>query len=219
METQQITFPLAADKKSNHPDEFIESTSNTVAYNIIKNWPASWGVEPYPRSLLISGPASSGKTCLANIWAKKSGALLIKKSHLLTENIINHHDGFIIENINDGWDPKLLLHHFNIINEHKKYLLLTKSGDVTFDLPDLVSRLKSVNNIAITQPDDELVKILIFKLFSGYSVVVGAEVINYMLKVIPREFGKITHYTSLINDLALKTKRKISIPLVKEVLV
>lgn len=216
---QQITFPFLADKKSNHPDEFIESASNTLAYNLVKNWPTVWGVEPYPGTVLISGPTSSGKTCLANIWAKKTGALFIKKPHLLTENIINHHDGFIIENINDSWDPKLLLHHFNIINENKKYLLLTQVSKASFNLPDLTSRLKSVNNIAIAQPDDELIRILIFKLFSSYSVVVGPEVINYMLKVIPREFGKITHYTSLINDLALKTKRKISIPLVKEVLV
>lgn len=215
---QQITFPFEINSKPSHHDEFIESASNKRAYNVVRNWLTNWGVEPYPHTVIISGPPSSGKTCLANIWAKNSGALFIKKSHLLTENIINHHDGFIIEDINDGWGPELLLHHFNIINENKKYLLLTQSSPVTFILPDLVSRLKSVNNIAITQPDDELIRILIFKLFSSYSVIVGPEVISYMLKVIPREFGKIIYYTGLINELALTTKRKISIPLVKEVL-
>jgi chromosomal replication initiation ATPase DnaA len=215
---QQTTFPLSCDELLGHPDEFIQSESNSLAHNAIINWPNNWGVDPYPCTLLIKGPICSGKSHLAGIWAKASGALFITKDYLLTEEIINNHKGFIIDDINNFGDQKTLLHHFNIINENKKYLLLTQSGEVDFILPDLISRIRSVNKVVITSPDDELIRALIFKIFSSFSVVVSREVINYMLKVIPREFNKIIYYTNLVNDYALRYKRKITISLLKELL-
>lgn len=214
---QQIAFSFNQNI-SNHPDEYIESQSNSLACRAIQNWNSHWGVEPYPKALIIQGPKSCGKTHLAEIWVKSSGALFIKKEHILTESILSYHAGFIIEDMDQGWNEEALLHHFNAINENKKYLLMTQASNIKPTLPDLASRIRATNKIKIDMPDDQLMQLLIFKIFSSHSVVVKPGVIDYMLKVLPREFNKITDYTKKINDYALISKRKITIPLVKEII-
>ncbi len=195
--------------------EFIESSSNALAYRAISDWPNSWGVDPYPRSLIIQGPKASGKTFLSKKWSAKSGALFIKKMHEVTENILSHHEAFIIEDFDASWSEEKLLHMFNLIAENNKYLLITCEFIPKVKLPDLLSRIRSVNLIKIEQPDDEMMKMLIFKLFSNYSVVINNEVVSFLIKVLPREFPSVVESVKIINDFAMANKRKITVPLVK----
>ncbi|PCJ29568.1 MAG: hypothetical protein COA94_00770 [Rickettsiales bacterium] len=233
----QTTFPFSSGNDYD-PNEYIESSSNKAAYNALMHWPEFAGVEPYARVLIIEGAKSSGKTFLARRWAAKSGALFIKKMHELTENIIANHSAFIIDDFDESWEEEKLLHHFNIIHEHSKYLLITtrklheaslretslrerslhEASLPEIKLPDLSSRLNASNKISIELPDDELLKILIFKLFSNRSVVIGADVVEYLIKNLAREFQVIINSAEAINKFALENKRKITIPLVKQVL-
>jgi chromosomal replication initiation ATPase DnaA len=200
------------------PGEFIESSSNLLAYKTINNWPNIWGVAPYPKALIIQGPKASGKTFLAKKWAAKSNALFIKKMHEMSESIIDHHNAFIIEDFDSSWNEEKLFHTFNLIAENNKYLLITCGVFPKVMLPDLASRLKSVNHINIEHPDDEMMEMLIFKLFSNYAVVINIEVVRFLIKVLPREFPAIIDAVKNINDFAMENKRKITIPLVKSAL-
>jgi len=200
-----------------HPDEFIVSASNALAYNTLQNWQNSFGVNPYKFTLLIKGASSSGKTYLTKIWQNLTNAYVIKDI-FFDDEILARHNAFIIEDI-ENWQETVLFHLFNLINEKQKYLLLTstnKSKD--FTLPDLSSRIKSVLSIILNPPDDELIKILIFKHFSTSSVTISQIVIDFLLVNLPREYNKILEILEDINNFALISKRKITIPLVKEVL-
>ncbi|MDG1436392.1 MAG: DnaA/Hda family protein [Rickettsiaceae bacterium] len=199
-------------------NEYMVSSSNNEAYSTLNNWPNGWGVRPYEKTLIIQGEKSSGKTFLAKKWAKQSGALFIKKTHELTESILEHHNAFIIEDFDGSWSEEKLLHHFNIIHESGKYLLITTTRIPDIKLPDLASRIKSCNKVSIGMPDDDLMKMLIFKLFSNYSIRVPNEVIEYLVKVLPREFPEIITSVNQLNMFALEHKRKITIPLIKQVL-
>ena len=199
-------------------DEFIESSSNLLACRAIDNWPGSWGVEPYPKALIIKGSRASGKTFLAKKWAKNTDALFIKKMHEITENILSEHHAFIMEDFDSNWNEEKFLHIFNLLSENQKYLLVTSQALPEVKLPDLSSRIKSVNLINIQQPDDDMMQMLIFKLFSNYSVVIGSEVVNFLIKVLPREFPATVESVKIINDFALENKRKITIPIVKQAL-
>ena len=86
------------------------------------------------------------------------------------------------------------------------------------NLADLSSRINSVNKIEISMIDDELMKILIFKQFSNFSIVISEEVINYLVKILPREVPKILSIISEINQNSLISKRKITIPFIKQIL-
>ena len=214
---QQITFPLSSNDAYNL-DEYIESSSNRLAADSINNWRSNWGVNPYPKTLIIEGAKSSGKTFLAKRWEMLSGALFLKNTYELTESILNHHKGFVIDGLNEAWDEEKLLHHFNTLNENKKYLLITVNGMPKIRLPDLSSRINASRKINLGIIDDNLMKILIFKIFSNNSVKVGDEVINYLIKTLPREFYRIINSVNKVNCFAITHKRKITLPLIKEVL-
>lgn len=214
---QQIAFSfVGSDAYDSH--EFIESSSNSLACFSIDNWQSHWGVDPYPRALIIQGPKASGKTFLAKKWAKNTGALIIKKMHEITENILDHHRSFIIEDFDSNWNEEKFLHIFNLLSENQKYLLITCRSIPEIKLPDLASRIKSVNLISIQSPDDEMMQMLIFKLFSNYSVVISNEVVSFLVKTLPREFPAIVNSVKTINNFALEHKRKITVPVVKQAL-
>ena len=145
-------------------------------------------------------------------------ALFIKKNHALSENKLNNHQAFIIDGFDSTWDEEKVLHHFNMIHESGKYLLINSTWIPKIKLPDLASRIKSSNKVEIGMPDNELMQMLIFKLFSNYSIVIGSEVVQYLIKVLPREFPEIISSVKSINEFALQHKRKITVPLVKQVL-
>ena len=192
-------------------DEFIESSSNSLACRAINNWQDYWGVEPYSRVLIIQGPKTSGKTFLAKKWAQETNALFVKAMHEITDNILSYHQSFIIEDFDHSWNEEKFLHIFNLLSENQKYLLITCEKLPKIELPDLSSRIKSVNLINIQQPDDDMMQMLIFKLFSNYSVVISNEVVSFLIKVLPREFPAVVDSVKAINDFALESKRKITI--------
>ena len=212
---QQITFSF--DSSDHHdPSEFIESSSNHLALKtLIACPPEAWGVAPYAKTLILRGPKSSGKSYLAKKWSLNSGALFLKKAHQLTESLLAHHTTFVIDGFDSSWNEEKVLHQFNSIHESNKYLLITTTQIPKLILPDLASRIKATNIVDIDFPDDTLISMLIFKLFSNFSVVVDKEVINYLVTILPREFPEIIIAVQKINDYAIEHKRKITVPLVK----
>jgi chromosomal replication initiation ATPase DnaA len=214
---QQIAFNLTP-VNSYDPKEFISSASNIDAYNKIKNWENEWGILPYRHALLVYGPKSSGKTYLARIWQSLSGAFLIDNNHVFHEDLLNNYSSFVIENIEDRQEEDLL-HHFNSISEKQKYLLMTTSTlDLDFKLKDLSSRISSNLRLEIKQPDDELMKTLLFKLFSNHSIQISNKILNFLLVNLTREFSKIIEFVDKVNQLGLISKRSITLKLIKQVL-
>lgn len=214
---QQITF-LFENNSYNH-NEFIVTKANQFALTTMQEWPnKTWGVMPYKNTLILRGPKSSGKTYMAKKWALLSQAHFIKSAHELTENILNHYKAFVIEDIERKWYEEKLLHHFNAINEQGKYLLMTTSDLPVFKLPDLESRIKALNIIDIHEPDDEMMSLLIFKLFSNYSITIDKDIIHYLMKNLAREFPEIIKAVQKINDYSAEQKKKITIQLVKNAL-
>jgi chromosomal replication initiation ATPase DnaA len=214
---QQIAFPLAS-SDAYDPNEYIISSSNKLAYTILNEWPKNWGVFPYEKTLILQGPKSSGKTFLSKQWAKKAGALFIKNTHELTENILANHHAFIVDDFDASWSEEKFLHQFNAIHENGKYFLITTAKLPQIQLPDLASRVNSVRKVSIGMLDDELMQMLIFKLFSNYSIIITGEVLQYLVKILPREFPEIVKAVEKLNHSALQHKRKITVPFIKQVL-
>lgn len=218
----QATINFATQIKPSKEVDFIEAASNSFAYRYLENWSNKFGVLPFSKALILRGGRSSGKTFLADLWAKQTGALLIKPSHVLTESIIAHHKAFVIEDLDEwiatGIKEELILHHFNALHENGKYLLITLKSIPVMHLADLASRINSVNVIEIKLLDDELMRVLIFKKFSDFSLLVADEVVNYLVKHLPREFAAIDDFMNKINNISLQEKKNITIPFVKKII-
>jgi chromosomal replication initiation ATPase DnaA len=217
MNNNQYIFQLHLHDAYNLND-FILSSSNEEAFSILDNWPALWGHLPYANALLLYGPESSGKTYLTKIWQSKSQAYLIGKNEDFKSASLDEHSSFIIEDI-EHWDEELLLHYFNSINESGKYLLLTTSKLLNnFSLKDIESRINSIEKVKIEAPDDDLLKIFLFKLFSQASIRSSIQVQNYLLSRLPRQFNEIINFMVEIDAFSLSNKKNLTLPLIKNYL-
>lgn len=204
-------------------NDFLVATNNQDAVAWIDLWP-DWSAP----CLVIYGPVASGKTHLGAVWAERSAAVCVKASDI-NETIIrdiadmNHH--VIIEDgdtlISDLKGEKGLFHLYNIFKEEKRSFLLTlKEPPVrrSFALPDLASRLRAAPSVAIREPDEDLIAALLVKHFNDRQLRVGADVLHYILPRIERSFEAVRDLVERADQIAIIEKRKISIPLVREIL-
>jgi chromosomal replication initiation ATPase DnaA len=132
----------------------------------------------------------------------------------------NHN--IIVEDIDSGiiFEP-CLFHIFNSCHENGKFLLLTSAvplSHIGFKLPDLDSRIKSIREVKISEPDDFMVQMILFKHFSKRSIKVEENVMNYLMKILPRNFSEIAEKINILDTASLVYKKDITIPFIKRIL-
>ena len=104
--------------------------------------------------------AASGKSHLAAVWRNVSDAITLTS---VDEAEVSHQDkqNFVIDNPEPGerWNEEGLFHLFNLCADTGGSLLfLTHEplAQMTWQLPDLVSRFRSCNMTRLKAPDDAL---------------------------------------------------------------
>lgn len=204
-------------------EDFMLGPSNQDAVSWIDRWP-NW---PAP-ALIISGPAASGKTHLSAVWKEKTKAEIIPPKMLITRDageLAMAGENLVI----DGVDPWLgareaeetLFHLYNILKEEQRSMLLTMRMvpvRTVFTLPDLASRLRAAPMAEISPPDDILLASILIKLFSDRQLVVGNDVMKYLLPRMERSFSAAREIVVMADRMALSGKQKISVPLMRKVL-
>jgi chromosomal replication initiation ATPase DnaA len=85
-------------------------------------------------------------------------------------------------------------------------------------LPDLKSRILASPAVALASPDDQLMAVVLTKLFSDRQIFVPQDVMQFILTRIERSFAALRSVVDDIDRAALAQKRPVTIPLVKEVL-
>lgn len=203
---------------------FLVSDSNRQAVGLIDSFvdwqvPVQW----------IYGPAGAGKSHLAAVLLHQRNALTVEASELPQDDIAKVLDGsqkpeaVIIDRL-DGLTPaceEVLFHLLNFArHENVKILLLSEkpAAQLTIGLPDLASRLKAIAAIAVTSPDDALMRGLMTKLFSDRQLKVEARVVDYLLPRMERDYTAMAALVDDIDRQALAEKRTITVPMVAEIL-
>src|SRR5499426_3036132 len=74
---RQLAFPLDH-AESYAREDFLSGPSNAAALALVETWP-DWPA----RAVVLTGPAGSGKSHLASIWAVRSGAQLLAARSLI----------------------------------------------------------------------------------------------------------------------------------------
>ena len=203
--------------------DFLVASNNQDAVAWVDLWP-EW---PAP-CLMLYGPVASGKTHLGAVWAERSSAICVKASSI-NEDVIRdiadmkHH--IIIEDgdalIGNLVGEKGLFHLYNIFKEEQRSFLLTLKEPVvrrSFALPDLASRLRAAPSVSIREPDEDLLGALIVKLFNDRQIRIGADALHYILPRIERSFEAVRDLVEEADKRAMAQQRKISIPLLRDVL-
>ena len=204
----QIPFDLAH-RAGHSRDELVVSDANRQAVALIDAWP-DW---PAP-VVVLAGPAGSGKSHLAAVWAQAADAIAVEPSAIgaMIENTEIDRP-VVIDDADAGLDERGLFHLMNAARSAGVHILLTSRrfpSAWAVTLPDLSSRLKTAATIEILEPDDHLLAAVITKLFADRQVEVEPHVVQFLVRRIERSLSTAIDIVDRLDRAALEQKSRIT---------
>lgn len=208
--TQQLALALRHQPDFSR-DSFMVGPSNAAALALIDAWPG-W---PAP-VVVLSGPQGSGKTHLAHVWAAQSGASIVKAGDLarLRAPTIDRRGRIVVEDVDPKSVPeRALFHLLNSAKEAGADVLITArlpADTWLVGLADLRSRLRLAAPAKLEEPDDDLLRRALVKLFSDRQLFVEKPVIDYLLDRMERSLGAAVGLVAAIDQEALASGKRIT---------
>jgi chromosomal replication initiation ATPase DnaA len=196
--------------------DFFVSPANALALAALDASP-SW---PQGK-MLLTGPAGSGKTHLAHVWAADRGASLHPSDTLPARPI----GPLVVEDIDriagDIARETALFHlHNNALAGGAPLLMTSRAAPAAlpFALPDLASRLHATAIAALLPPDDALLSAVLVKLFADRQIAVPANLITWLVTRMDRSLSEAGRLVALMDARALATGRPVTRALAAAVL-
>ena len=192
-------------------EDFLAGPPNAAALSLIERWP-DWP----SRTVLLRGPEGSGKSHLAAIWARMAGARTISPRTLDGAEVpmALATGALVLENLAEGrFDEPALFHLLNLAREERAYLLITaRTAPASWrvEVPDLASRLRALPVVAVTAPDDALLRAVIVKLFADRQLAVDESLVGFLATRIERSFGAARSAVSALDREALRLQRPVN---------
>ena len=208
----QLVLPLETRSALGRGD-FIVAPANERAVAFVDSYPG-WTA---PAAVLY-GPRASGKSHLAAVWARASGARILEAAEL--KGVIP--DGpLVVENVATGVAEAPL---FALLERGAPLLLTAQEPPAEWPqafhltLPDLVSRVRALLAFPLWAPDDALLMGLAVKLFADRQLQVPENVVAHMIRSLERSPEAIRDFVARADAAALAAKRPINSSLINDLL-
>lgn len=177
----QIALPLPM-RRASDPARIVVGNANRTIIEALGD-PGGW---PFGTAVL-TGPPRSGKSLLARWAAGRNAVDLIDDADAVPETD--------------------LFHRWNRHQESGRALLLvTRRDPWAIALPDLRSRIGAALQLAIRQPDDEMVAALIESHAEARGLALGEGALTYLVPRLERSFAGIEAIVAEIDRLSLERK-------------
>lgn len=191
----QIALPLET-ASPNEGSGYLVSKCNANIHEQAQNW-QFW---PNLTAILI-GPKSSGKTTMAEVFAKRT-------------------DGLILDDANKA-DDESIFHLWNRAKQDQLPLLLTASKPVALwgvELPDLKSRLAASLLLEIGPPDEVMIEGLLQQFFARRGMSISQDALGYLGKRMERSYYSVEHLAQEMDKIAIERKKSITLAIAKSAL-
>jgi chromosomal replication initiation ATPase DnaA len=187
---------------SHAEDDFIAGDGNRLALAHIRAFP-SW---PGPLTL-IEGPAKSGKSHLARIWAERAGARLAVPSEL---GELSREAGtvpLVVEDVErSGYGEDALFHLLNQSMRDGRPMLMTTREPIAnwpFETDDLKSRARLAARFTVALSDDIQLSQMFVKLFGDRQVTVDPKIVSYLVARMERSPEEAVALAESVDRIAL----------------
>ena len=193
-------------------DDFFVSGANAAAVAGLDGW-RDW---PGAKMLLI-GPAGSGKTHLAHVFAAQSGAHILAASDLAGTDpaALAEAPAIVVEDAHrigaDAAAEEALFHLHNACAGRATPLLVTASRPPQhwgLRLPDLQSRMQQAGQLTLAPPDDALLTAVLVKLAADRQMPLTPALVAHILARIDRSLGYVQRFVPALDAEALAAKQK-----------
>ena len=206
-------------------EDFMVSTCNEKAFAMLDAWP-NW----LSNGLFIYGPKGCGKSHLAHLFADKvrksglvaNGVKIIGAEQVNMRNVkrlAEENQVIVVENVCHRHNDEALFHLFNMFNETGRYMLWTAEDSANrlhFELPDLQTRLNMLPSVKISEPDDVMLQMLIVKLFNDRQIIIGEDVLSYIINNSRRSFAYIRDLVKEIDEISLAYQSAVNYNIVRK---
>ena len=191
----QFALPLAwpADERDG---EFVVTPAGETAVATLRDW-ARWPV----RTGLLVGPAKSGRSLLARIFASTTRGRVIDDADRINEAELFH-----------AWN--------RAESDGVPQLFVAAAAPPAWHaaLPDLRTRLAASPVAALEPPDDLLVRALIERGFERRRLLVAEDVVAWLARRVPRRHEAVIGVVERVAEAAAGERRRVSVPLARETL-
>lgn len=214
---EQLTLRFAFEPGLGEQD-FLVGPFNSAACDMINLWP-DWP----DRVVILCGPEGCGKTHLAHIWARKSGAAFLALNELDASSLpaLFSQPALVLDHRGGSFAEQELFHLLNLARERQIDVLITartKPDGWALRTPDLLSRLRLAPLVEIGFPDDASFRALLAKLLHDRQLQVDPNVIEYLTIRCERSFAAATQVVELLDSESLKKARPITRAIAADVL-
>ena len=224
---KQLTFPWNKVNKSSLKGFFI-SQENSHLLSLLKD-------SDFSDDLFIYGTKESGKTFLLQAMCNSYSSMSKSSLYIPLKKVMNFGVDIFesLENIDlicvDGieeviskieWEKAI----FNLINKaliSETRLILTSSKDLkslNFSLPDLESRIRKIQSYELYPINDKDILDALKYISKLTSINLGDKEASYLVTYSQRNISNLVHILESLDQLSMEMKRKITIPLIKEVI-
>ena len=199
-------------------DSFVEGTANTDARAALARW------QDWPRAVMaLTGPEGAGKSHLGFIWAKEADARIIQACELEAALAdLPPKCALLIEDVDADLPEQALFHAINRAAEGdiSALLMTARKPPVLWgaSLPDLVSRLRALPNVALQEPDDALLTQVMLKQLADRGAHANPGVIEYLLPRMDRSVAAARQLVDMLDKRALGKKTPVTRNVAREVL-
>jgi DnaA family protein len=224
---KQLTFPWNNVNKSSL-EGFFTSQENSHLLSLLKD-------SDFLDDLFIYGTKESGKTFLLQAMCNSYSSVSKLSLYIPLKKVMNYGVEIFesLENIDliciDGieeviskieWEKAI----FNLINKaliSETRLILTSSKDLkslNFSLPDLESRIRKIQSYELYPINDKDIFDALKYISKLTSINLGDKEARYLVTYSQRNISNLVHILESLDQLSMEMKRKITIPLIKEVI-
>jgi chromosomal replication initiation ATPase DnaA len=201
---ERIQFALELGHTPSHAEaDFMVGEGNRLAYAHIMAFP-NWSGP----LTLITGPAKSGKSHLARIWADRSGAEAPEVDALEELSRTGGTAPLVIEDVDRrGYDEAALFHLLNQSMRDRRPLLMTAREPVAnwpFATDDLKSRARLAALFTVSTSDDIHLSQMFVKLFGDRQVTVDPKIIAYLVARMERSPEEAVLLAGMMDRMALE---------------
>jgi chromosomal replication initiation ATPase DnaA len=210
--------PAAADRQlpfdyghepSHLEADFIEGEGNSLALAHVRSFPR-WAAP----LTLIEGPAKSGKSHLARIWAARAEPYVAHPEALGSREVTEGTRPLLVEDIDRaGYAEGPLFHLLNRSIRDGRPVLMTAREPVhfwPFSTDDLKSRARLAALFTMSLTDDIQLSQMLVKLFGDRQVVVEPSVVRYLVARMIRSSEEAVALVEAADRLSLSQGRAIT---------
>jgi chromosomal replication initiation ATPase DnaA len=199
-------------------EDYLVGKSNQAAFELLERWP-DW---PSP-VIILAGPVGSGKTHLVEAFRDETGADVIQARDLTEAGVsaLVSAPACVVEDAHRGVNNTALFHLLNAARQAGKTVLITSRtwpASWKISLPDLLSRLRAATPVEVLEPDDDLLRRVLVKLFADRQIAVDIGVVDYLVVRMERSLEVALRAVDAIDREALAGRVKITKPLAGRVL-